>query len=71
MSQNKSGSGIQGMLAAIVIPAALILSWIIFKFILGSPGNFQDNNPDLNPLPGNYLGMMYKGITFVHHLIQR
>jgi hypothetical protein len=26
MSQNKSGSGIQGMLAAIVIPAALVLS---------------------------------------------
>lgn len=61
MSQNKSGSGIQGMLAAIVIPAALVLSVIIYKFILGNPGNFQDNNPELNPLPGNYLGIIYKG----------
>ncbi|CAN5414891.1 MotA/TolQ/ExbB proton channel family protein [soil metagenome] len=61
MSQTKSGSGIQGMLAAIVIPVALILSIVIFKFILGAPGNFQDNNPELNPLPGNFLGIIYKG----------
>lgn len=61
MSQNKSGSGIQGMLAAIVIPASLVLCWIIYKFILGNPSNFQDNNPELNPLPGNYLGIIYKG----------
>lgn len=61
MSQNKSGSGIQGMLAAIVIPAALVLCYLIFKFVLGNPANFQDNNPELNPLPGNYLGIIYKG----------
>jgi len=61
MSQNKSGSGIQGMLAAIVIPASLVLSVLIYMFILGNPSNFQDNNPELNPLPGNYLGIIYKG----------
>ena len=66
MSQTKSGSGIQGMLAAIVIPAALITSIIIFKFVLGSPGNFQDNNPELNPLPGNFLGIIYKGGLFLN-----
>lgn len=60
MSQNKSG-GIQGMLAAIVIPAALVISIIIFLFVLGNPSNFQDNNPELNPLPGNILGIIYKG----------
>jgi biopolymer transport protein ExbB len=60
MSQNKSG-GIQGMLAAIVIPAALVISVVIFKFVLGNPSNFQDNNPELNPLPGNFLGIIYKG----------
>jgi biopolymer transport protein ExbB len=61
MSQTKSGSGIQGMLAAIVIPAALVFAVLIFKFLLGNPGNFQDNNPELNPLPGNFLGIIYKG----------
>lgn len=61
MSQNKSGSGLQGMLAAIVIPASIVLCTIIYMFILGNPSNFQDNNPALNPLPGNYLGIIYKG----------
>lgn len=61
MSQKKSGSNLQGMLAAIVIPAAYILCLLIFKFILGNPANFQDNNPELNPLPGNMLGIVYKG----------
>lgn len=61
MSQTKSGRSIQGMLAAIVIPAAYILCLLIFKFILGNPSNFQDNNPELNPLPGNFLGIIYKG----------
>ncbi len=61
MSQTKSGSGIQGILAAIVIPASLVLAIIIYKFVMGSPGNFQDNNPELSPLPGNYLGIVYKG----------
>jgi biopolymer transport protein ExbB len=65
MSQTKSGSGIQGMLAAIVIPTALVIAWIIYKFVMGSPGNFQDNNPELSPLPGNYLGIIYKGGVIV------
>lgn len=61
MSQTKSGSGIQGMLAMIVIPATLVIAIIIYKFIMGNPSNFQDNNPNLNPLPGNFLGIIYKG----------
>ncbi|MFM1744200.1 MAG: hypothetical protein RLZZ630_137 [Bacteroidota bacterium] len=61
MSQKKSGSGIQGMLAAIVIPASYALSLAIYFLILGNNANFQDGNPELNPLPGNYLGIVYKG----------
>jgi len=30
-------------------------------FILGDPSHFVDNNPKGHPLPGDYLGMMYKG----------
>jgi len=60
MSQKKSG-GLHGMLAAIVIPAALIIAALIYLFVLGNPANFQDNNPELNPLPGNFLGIIYKG----------
>ncbi|MEY3342504.1 MAG: hypothetical protein RL090_188 [Bacteroidota bacterium] len=45
----------------LVIPLSLLLSWALWKFILGAPSNFMENNPDLNPLPGNYLGIIYKG----------
>jgi biopolymer transport protein ExbB len=69
MSQTKSGSGIQGMLAAIVIPLAYIISLVIYKFVFGNPTNFQDSNPELNPLPGNYLGIIYKGGLIVPILL--
>jgi biopolymer transport protein ExbB len=47
--------------AAIVIPLALAVAIAIYKFVLGNPGNFQGGNPANHPLPGNYLGIVYKG----------
>ncbi|WP_206025974.1 MotA/TolQ/ExbB proton channel family protein [Hymenobacter metallicola] len=55
--------------AAIVIPLALIVSIIIYKFVFGSPANFQGGNPENNPLPGNYLGIIYKGGVIVPILL--
>ena len=49
------------LFASILIPVALVIGYLVFKYILGNPGNFVDNNPEGHPLPGNYLGMMYKG----------
>ena len=49
------------MLAAIVIPLTIIIAYVIYNYVMGNPSNFQDNNRNLNPLPGNYLGMIYKG----------
>lgn len=47
--------------AAIVIPVCLIISVLLFLFVLGDPSNFQENNPDNHPVPGNYMGIVYKG----------
>ncbi len=55
--------------AAIVIPLALIVSIIIYKFVFGASGNFQQGNPENNPLPGNYLGIIYKGGVIVPILL--
>lgn len=60
-NQTKSGGNSKGILAAIVIPAALVVAYLVFKFILGNPANFMENNPENLPLPGNYLGTIYKG----------
>lgn len=66
MSKSASkGGNIQAILAAIVIPVAIFVAILVYMFVLGNPANFQDNNPELNPLPGNYLGTMHKGGTIV------
>jgi biopolymer transport protein ExbB len=58
--------------AAIVIPVALIISIIIYKFVLGAPTNFIEGNPDGEPIKfgvGGYLGTIYKGGVIVPILI--
>jgi biopolymer transport protein ExbB len=52
---------ISTIFAMVAIPIELIIAIIIFKFVMGDPSNFVDNNPANNPLTGNYLGTVYKG----------
>lgn len=47
--------------SSLVIPTALIVAIVVFKFIMGNPANFQGNNPENAALPGNYYGIIYKG----------
>jgi biopolymer transport protein ExbB len=69
MSKQQSSGSLKSVFAAIVIPVALIIGWIIWKFVMGDPHRFQDMNPELNPLPGDILGAMYKGGFLVPVLI--
>ena len=55
--ETKGGSAF----AAIVIPLAFVVAILIFLFVLGNDSNFQGNNSENLPLPGNYLGTVYKG----------
>ena len=47
--------------AAIVIPAALVVSILIFKFVFGASGNFIGGDNHNLPLSGNFSGTIYKG----------
>jgi len=47
--------------AAIVIPAALVISIVIFQFVFGAPENFIGGNHDNLPLQGNFSGTIFKG----------
>jgi biopolymer transport protein ExbB len=49
------------MFASFAIVIAFIVSFIVYKWVMGSPANFEGGNPDGHPLPGNYLAMIYKG----------
>jgi len=59
--QQSSEGGMKAMFAALVIPIAIVIGFLIWKFVMGDPHRFQDMNPALNPLPGEILGNMYKG----------
>lgn len=66
MEQKKSSqSAASTVFTYAVIPVSLLICIAIYKFFLGNPANFIDNNPDNNPLPGNYLGIVYKGGVIV------
>jgi biopolymer transport protein ExbB len=64
-AQKAGGGSFSRLFASILIPVALVIGILVFKFILGDPGNFEDGDPKGHPLPGNYLGMMYKGGAMV------
>ncbi len=57
------------LFATIVIPVAYLVSLMIYLFVLGNPANFEGGDPAGHPLPGNYLGIVYKGGYVVSILI--
>ncbi|NVO01982.1 MAG: MotA/TolQ/ExbB proton channel family protein [Bacteroidetes bacterium] len=60
-NSNSLGQSLKTLFSAIVIPAALVIAILIFKFVMGNPVNFIEGNVEKGPLPGNYLGIIYKG----------
>ncbi|MDQ3143055.1 MAG: MotA/TolQ/ExbB proton channel family protein, partial [Bacteroidota bacterium] len=48
-----------------VIVVALVVGVLVFFYVLGNPANFEGGDNTKHPLPGNYLGMMYKGGVLV------
>lgn len=63
------GSVLRSMFATSTILIALVIAFLIFKFVMGNPINFEGGNPAGQPMPGNYLGMIYKGGYIVPILI--
>ncbi|HLT87728.1 MotA/TolQ/ExbB proton channel family protein [Sphingobacterium chuzhouense] len=56
----KQESGNSGNLfASLAIIICFVIGFVVYKFVMGDPSNFIDNNPENQPLPGNYFGMVY------------
>ncbi len=58
---DQQSNKLQGLFAIIAIPVTIVICIILYLFVLGSPSNFAGNDPANHPLPGNYLGVVYKG----------
>ena len=66
-AKKNSSSGIFASLSIVLCIAIGVLLW---KFVMGSPANFEGGDPENgHPLPGNYFGMVYKGGYVVPVLI--
>ncbi|MBK8443339.1 MAG: MotA/TolQ/ExbB proton channel family protein [Sphingobacteriales bacterium] len=57
--------GLENTFALLVIPVIIIVCILLYKFVMGSPSNFEGGDPNNHPLPGNYLGIVYKGGVIV------
>lgn len=57
-SRNLSFSAIFAGSSIVVI---FVVSWVLYVFVLGNPANFEGGDPANHPLPGNFLGIIYKG----------
>jgi biopolymer transport protein ExbB len=64
LSQKKK-SPIQSWFALIVIPLVIVISYVVFYTIFGAGTNFEEGDNANHPLPGNYLGIIYKGGVIV------
>jgi biopolymer transport protein ExbB len=64
MSNEKSGK-MNSLFVAIVIPLVLVISTLIYNYVLGDPSNFQNNDPvhghPIETNPGKLYGTIYKG----------
>jgi biopolymer transport protein ExbB len=63
------GDSLKSGFAAVVIPLEIVIAILIYLYVLGSPDNFQGGDNNNHPLPGNYMGIIYKGGTIVPMLI--
>lgn len=61
-TKNKNEKKVRGIKNAfLVIIACFIVALCLFNFVFGNPANFMDGDPSGHPLPGNFLGTIYKG----------
>jgi biopolymer transport protein ExbB len=58
--ENKGSKG-SSVFAALTIVICIVIGALLWKFVMGAPANFIKGDPNGQPLPGNYLGMVFKG----------
>ena len=64
-----SGGGLKSIFSALVIVIAVIVSILVYIFVLGDGSHFEGGDNANHPLPGDYLGVVYKGGVIVPLLI--
>jgi biopolymer transport protein ExbB len=68
-ASKKTSGGFSSLISTIVIAIALVIGFMVYKYVFGNPGNFVENNPEAEPKEGNILGIIYKGGIIVPFLL--
>lgn len=58
-NENSTLEQLKSGFALVVIPTTIVISYLLFYFVLGNSKNFEGGDPHGDPL--NYLGIVYKG----------
>jgi biopolymer transport protein ExbB len=61
VSVENKGNKASTLFAALTIVICIVIGALLWKFVMGAPANFIKGDPNGQPLPGNYLGMVFKG----------
>jgi biopolymer transport protein ExbB len=61
MSEKKQFKAVFAGFAGIAIPVLFVVALLVYIFVMGNPENFQGNNVENLPKPGNYLGTIHAG----------
>jgi len=61
-AKNESGNS-SNLFASLAIVICFIVGYLVWKFVMGAPSNFIDNNPENQPVAGSYLGMVYHNLS--------
>lgn len=59
--QKKNAATGATLFAYLAIPISLVVCILIYKFVMGDGSHFEGGSSENHPLPGDYLGMVYKG----------
>ncbi len=54
-------SSFKSAFAGLVIVVCLVVAHLLFHFVMGAGSNFENGDNTAHPLPGNFLGIVYKG----------
>lgn len=58
---NQQGNSMGAWLPFLIIVLLYVVAFCIWKFVFGASHHFVDNDNTKDPLPGDYLGTIYKG----------
>jgi biopolymer transport protein ExbB len=60
-AKQQQGGGFSAIFPYIIIPVLYGVAYLVFDQVFGASGNFIDGDRHKDPLPGNYMGTIYKG----------